>query len=72
MKLVVQIIRRLTILVIWGSALAMYSAAWKGNKTTADGIVIDPIPFVGITIVAIAATVIVSWIFSTKEPKQPE
>jgi hypothetical protein len=48
----------------------MYTDAWRRNKTAVDGgIVIDPVPFVGITIVAIIATAVVSWIFSTKEPK---
>ena len=70
MKLLTQIIRRLTILFIWVIAFAMYTDAWRRNKTAVDGgIVIDPVPFVGITIVAIIATAVVSWIFSTKEPK---
>ena len=69
----VQIIRRLVILTIWGVAAINYISAWNDHVSHINGeMVIDNWPFIQITLVAITATIGVLWIFSTKQPKKPE
>jgi hypothetical protein len=70
---IVQIIRRLLILTIWGVAAINYISAWNDHLSYINGeVVIDNWPFIQITLIAITATIGVLWIFSTKQPSKPE
>ena len=70
---IVQIIRRLLIITIWGVAAINYISAWNDNASRINiEMVIDNWPFIQITLIAITATIGVLWIFSTKQPKKPE
>ena len=70
---IVQIIRRLLIITIWGVAAINYISAWNDNASHINSEMgIDNWPFIQITLIAITATIGVLWIFSTKQPKKPE
>jgi len=70
MRQIVQIIRRLLILTIWGVAAINYNSAWSDHVFRK--MVIDNWPFIQITLIAITATIGVLWMFSTKQPQKPE
>jgi hypothetical protein len=73
MRQIVQIIRRLLILTIWGVAAINYNSAWSDHVFLINGkMVIDNWPFIQITLIAITATIGVLWMFSTKQPQKPE
>ena len=70
---IVQIIRRLLIITIWGVAAINYISAWNDHASHINSeMVIDNWPFIQITLIAITATIGVLWIFSTKQPKKPK